>query len=1023
MPLVKQNVPLNFSQGLDTKTDPKQVAAGRFLTLENGVWNKIGMLSKRNGFQALPKTVQTDPSVSLTYSNLGSTVTASRTIASFNNEQVLLDGLNAYSYSAAAGNWIYKGRAECVEVTSAPVVRNSNGQLAPDSAIASTGAQLYAWEDSSGGVRMSVTDSATGQVFIGNYPVSSTAQAPRCIALGAQLLCVYFDSSNNSVNYVVVNNGVVGSPVQVASDVHTAAPAFDICAVGTGMVVAYNCSANTNNSIKLVLITSTLTLGQTLTLFSGTLYQAPLAISLCANPATGNVFMVWQDTGNNVRYAVVAGNLGSTVLAATSVSAAASAASSCTVTVDSTGLATLFFDLRGSTVSGHLVNSVVWCAQANETAIVNAASVFVRGHFLGSKAFQVSNVPHVTVAKDSPLQPTYFVLSLYNNPGTAIRPNVAAQFCQSVAGAPGTHGTLATVNAVSTNVFQLAALEKDLLFTQSNTNPSGTVGPPVGCVNTYSQSGVMSVGLDFTATPSTVTQGQNLLIASGTMLAYDGQAVVEHSFLQYPEIQSVTGSTTGGSLGIGVYGYQVLYEWTDAQGQVHQSDASPTVSITTTTNTSSASVIIPTLRMTGKTNVNVVVFRTSGNGTTYLRLNAPTSPLANDPTTDTVTYSDTASDASIAASQQVYTTGEVENIAAPACLATCIYKNRVIAIPSEAPGSSWWFSKQVLPGQPVQFSDYFVKNVSSTGGPLKACAQLDANLILFKSSGILWVQGEGPAASGTGDDLTEAQALPTDVGCSNPASVVLVPQGLMFQSLKGIYLLDRSLGVSYVGAAVEDLVQGNTVTSALLMADVNQVRFTLSSGVTVVYDFLVGQWDTFTNVSATGAIVSAGDFTYAQDNGLVNQETEGVFNDNGLPIRMRAVSGWISVAGLQGYQRAYKLLILGSYIGAHKLLVKIAYDFNPAFTQYTYVDATAVLNPSTYGSDATYGASSVYGGTSQLYEWRINLARQQCTAIQISIEDVQTTAPYNEGLTLSAFALEVGVKSGLNRRGASASFK
>ena len=47
----KKNININFAQGVDTKTDPKQVAIGKFLSMENSVFKVGQRLTKRNGNQ------------------------------------------------------------------------------------------------------------------------------------------------------------------------------------------------------------------------------------------------------------------------------------------------------------------------------------------------------------------------------------------------------------------------------------------------------------------------------------------------------------------------------------------------------------------------------------------------------------------------------------------------------------------------------------------------------------------------------------------------------------------------------------------------------------------------------------------------------------------------------------------------------------------------------------------------------------------------------------------------------------
>ena len=49
MTLVKQTIDIPFGQGIDTATDERNVLPGKLLTLENGVFDKLGRVSKRPG--------------------------------------------------------------------------------------------------------------------------------------------------------------------------------------------------------------------------------------------------------------------------------------------------------------------------------------------------------------------------------------------------------------------------------------------------------------------------------------------------------------------------------------------------------------------------------------------------------------------------------------------------------------------------------------------------------------------------------------------------------------------------------------------------------------------------------------------------------------------------------------------------------------------------------------------------------------------------------------------------------------
>lgn len=436
----------------------------------------------------------------------------------------------------------------------------------------------------------------------------------------------------------------------------------------------------------------------------------------------------------------------------------------------------------------------------------------------------------------------------------------------------------------------------------------------------------------------------------------------------------------------------------------------------------SVKLSIPTLRVTSKTGVTIVIYRTEADGTIFYRVNTVTQPINNDPTIDSVEYIDTTPDAIILDHPQLYITGGVvENIAAPPHDISTIYRNREIVVPSENP-LTWWYSQQVIPGSPVEFSDSFVNNIDQRGGDITAVGVLDEKLIFFKDTHIFYTVGDGPAPNGTNNDFLTPQLISTETGSNNQKSIIMMPFGLMFQSPKGIYLLARNLETLYIGAEVEAF-NSATVTSAKLMETVNQVRFTLDTGVALVYDYEFKQWSVFTNHAAVDSCIFENKFTYLQSNGIVMQETPNIYTDNGNFIKLKLVTSWLSFAQLQGFQRVYKALILGDYISPHRLHVQVSHDFNPNFTQEDYIDAGTILAQDTYGSDAYYGADYVYGSPTGYprYQWRINFERQKCETIQLLIEDMQSIN-IGQGLSLSAIAFEVGAKKGLDKLGAPQSF-
>ena len=161
---------------------------------------------------------------------------------------------------------------------------------------------------------------------------------------------------------------------------------------------------------------------------------------------------------------------------------------------------------------------------------------------------------------------------------------------------------------------------------------------------------------------------------------------------------------------------------------------------------------------------------------------------------------------------------------------------------SDAP-NDLMYSKMVYPGQPVEFNDALRMPIDPVGGKITALASMDEKLIVFEEDATFFIAGTGPNNLGQQNDFTTPERISTDVGCVDPKSVVLTPDGLMFKSRKGIYLLSRQLSVSYIGAAVE-AYNGLNFTSAKVVGELNQVRFTTSDGDCLVYNYVYKFWAT-----------------------------------------------------------------------------------------------------------------------------------------------------------------------------------
>jgi hypothetical protein len=953
--LETQNVPVNL-QGLDTKSDTKQLITGKLVALTNGVFTTPGKIRKRNGTTNLVTSTNASAPYPTSISNGVFT-------ANFGSEILLGDGLNLWSYSPALTEWTLKGSCPTCKVSSNSVSRSGAVAAQPQIGINST-VKMYAYV-TGGAICVQVIDIATGDVLITNTSIA-TASVSFCIVNNNGVLTMFYvaGSTLHAVQYgngVLVNTAISGISVDGY---------FDVVTDNTQFFVTYSSSGTSVNTTRL---SNTYTVGATIAQTNSDTVSLP--VSTYYDAANSRI---WVTTINSSAgfgtCAVYAVNTACTaVVTPQTRSATTFSVNGVASTLTVIGTTAYVFWTIGSS-SNQYLDCITYWATCPLSGTVTTPTLFAYGQMIVSKPWQLTyagaQVPAIATFHPAILQPTYIFMGLFNG-----GPIYLAKAGSNSAGNPV--GPLSTPIVVN-GVVHFAGLLKYFLSSQA-----GSAAQALNGVNEFV--------LDFTYTnPNTTLLNNNLLIGGGIVRGYDGLTVNEQNFTFYPE-NCTANVQSGSGLAAGTYGYKFTYEWVDNQGQVHQSSDSANVSVATTSGNGQVQVRVPTLIVTDKTGVNIVIWRTAVNGSAvngpvYYRANT----VANNPAASAIVYTDTYADSLILGNLQLYTTGETPNVSPPPAVVLGNALNRTIMVPSEIP-TTWWFSKENPTGSPPEFAEGFIQNCDPTGGPITAVAQMDSNLFLFKNMAIYYVAGTGPGNSGAGSTYTDAQLLPTNSGSVGNVTV-LTDQGLMYQSNYGIWLLSRGLADSYLGAPVEGY-NSYAVTSALLIPGTTQTRFTISNGTCLVYDHLVSQWAVFTTYNAISADIVAGVYTTLNANGTVTQESVGSYSDSGAYIPLSLTTGDLNFAGLQGFERVKKLYILGSYYGPHNLNVTLTYDFGTA---------TQTIIPIVVGSAVTP------------YQFRVFMSQQKCQTIQLTISD-SVLSTSNQAWDLSGLSFEVAAKKGQNK--------
>jgi hypothetical protein len=640
---------------------------------------------------------------------------------------------------------------------------------------------------------------------------------------------------------------------------------------------------------------------------------------------------------------------------------------------------------------------------ATNGVIQLGVGLFSKAFVTGSQAYFVVSFGYSNTTN---IQPSYFLIADYAysliNPNVFNGPTVVGKLAYGNGGGYAYNNGDPTINSILVNVsISGSSVYFPYLIAFSGQFVPGANG---GLVPSYEQLGINQALISIHNPSGTIEAAGSLHTAGILFSQYDQLDLAEHGFCVYPDDLVAKDGGGGGAIGAGTYQYKAIYQWTDNQGNLHRSAPTSVTTQVTIAGNHYINLYIPTLRLTQKQNVVISVYRSSGNQPTFWKLPIASPTYVNDPTINNIYYVDNFTDAQIATTEILYTNGGiVENIQAPPCLYPAIYKDRVFVLDSED-RNLLWYSKQVIEATPVEFSDLFTifvaPNYAGDTG-IFGLKTLDDKLIIFKQNGISYITGSGPDNTGANNDFSDPITITASVGCTNNNSIVYFPGGILFQASlgAGIWLLDRGLGTSYIGSPVSKYNSANVV-SALLIPGTNQIRFTMDNGIIILYDYFVNQWSTFTNTPGTfgvSACLWGGLHTYLAG-GQVNQESVGTYTDLGAyPITMNFTTAWISMAGIQGYQRSYFFYLLGQYLSAHNLTVSIAYDYNSTATQ------TTTINPN--GANL---APTANGGVEQ---WRVFLKQQRCESFQITIQE-NYTGTVGAGLTLTGLNILAAIKSG-----------
>jgi hypothetical protein len=224
---------------LETKTDSNQVAIGKFLALNNMVFDTVGRMTKRNGYGILT----TLPSA------------ADQTVLTTLNDNLITTGSDLYAYSEDTNQWLNQGIVQPVQLSTLPLLRVSTSQSSPDAAVAANGLVCLAYIDN-GKAYYQISDSVTGQQVVQRTLLASTAAQPKVFLLQNYFIITYLLTSSGSTNIdalaISSTNLATRGNITVGSSVNGLNAGYDGIVFEDNLYLAW---AATSTSVELAYVT------------------------------------------------------------------------------------------------------------------------------------------------------------------------------------------------------------------------------------------------------------------------------------------------------------------------------------------------------------------------------------------------------------------------------------------------------------------------------------------------------------------------------------------------------------------------------------------------------------------------------------------------------------------------------------------------------------------------------------------------------------------------------------------------
>lgn len=517
--------------------------------------------------------------------------------------------------------------------------------------------------------------------------------------------------------------------------------------------------------------------------------------------------------------------------------------------------------------------------------------------------------------------------------------------------------------------------------------------------------GCVSAKVDFLSKElfTSVPYGNSVIVGGTNLHSFGGQYFRELNFFNTARAPILTDTAADGEITDGTHLVLIVYEFQDKNGYLHRSNPGPSSSITVSEgNAGSITVEVSNytnsnIDIDGYYLVKIIPYRTLAGGSIFHRDDyfenwgggGATPYIHNNGNFPTREIDLRRSDDELESQPLLFTGGgEVPPTPIPPVKYLSTWNGRLWAGGS-ARDETVFFSKLNQTNLMPEFSELFSISVQDKPGRTTGMIGFTDKMFLAKRGRLYYSFGSGPDNTGAGGSFNPFEEIPGVSGAINGKSIVVNHQGINYKSDKGVYTMGPGLNVAYTGAPFEDEVNEDII-KAITPIDSETIRFVTASGILSFNNFF-NTWskDSSTTLAPIDATLYKNQFHVLTSTKLLRENLEKWVDDE-TSYDVTLQTGWISFAGVAGFQRFYKMLMVMDNLTPYSVKVSIAYDYGDFEDETTFTDTTdarIIIYPS----------------------------KQKCEAFRLKIEMTGTSGT-EQSLNLNFIAVVAGVKKGLPKQ-------